>query len=149
MPCVKLYCSFTTACSHGIANATGLSDAQVSAMTKAAIAQDQAQDRAAPLADLQAQVADLQSKVAVLEARRTKTEAGRSIEGPRGMPQAVPVPLGQAVSDGRTRVTRDGHLVNCDSTGQAYEVTLNRMVIEDPIWKNGKPVKCRADMFAD
>ncbi|CAE6862654.1 hypothetical protein R75465_07749 [Paraburkholderia aspalathi] len=63
------------------------------------------------------------------------------------IPQADPVPGGQVVSDGRTRVTRDGRLVKCDSTGQAYEVTINNMVIEDPIWKNGKPVKCRVDMF--
>lgn len=64
------------------------------------------------------------------------------------MPKADPAPAGQAVSDGKARVTRDGRLVLCDSTGQAYEVTTNgSMVTHNPVWKAGKPVKCRRDMF--
>lgn len=65
------------------------------------------------------------------------------------VPRADPVLAAQAVSDGKTRVTRDGRLVTCDATGQAYEVTNNgSMVTSAPIWKAGKPLKCRRDMFA-
>jgi hypothetical protein len=64
------------------------------------------------------------------------------------IPKADPVPAGQEVSDGKVRATRDGRLVMCDSTGQAFDVTTNGgMVIQDPEWKAGKPVKCRRDMF--
>lgn len=52
-------------------------------------------------------------------------------------------------SDGIMRVTRDGHLVKCDATGQAHEITYGAMVTDDPLWKDGKPVKCRRDMFAN
>lgn len=65
------------------------------------------------------------------------------------LPQADPVPAEQAVSDSTTRVTRDGRLVTCDATGQAYEVTTNGgMVTSAPIWKAGRPLKCRREMFA-
>jgi hypothetical protein len=65
------------------------------------------------------------------------------------MPKADPVPAGQAVSDGRVWIMRDGRLVLCDSTGQAYEVkTHGSMVTYNPVWKAGKPVRCRRDMFA-
>jgi hypothetical protein len=63
------------------------------------------------------------------------------------MPQADPVPVTQRVADGKMHVTRDGRLVECDGTGQAYEITIKTFVIRDPVWKDGKPVKCRRDMF--
>lgn len=64
------------------------------------------------------------------------------------VPEADPVPAEQAVSDGKTRITRDGHIVLCDSTGQAFEITgSDGMTFSTPIWKAGKPLKCRRDMF--
>lgn len=64
------------------------------------------------------------------------------------IPKADPVSAGQEVSDGKVRATRDGRLVMCDSTGQAFDITTNGgMVIRAPEWKAGKPVKCRRDMF--
>ncbi len=65
------------------------------------------------------------------------------------MPQADPVPAGQQVFDG-TKMTRDGQIVRCDETGQAYVITVkDSFTIRDPVWKNGKPVKYRRDMFVN
>ncbi|MDN7880051.1 hypothetical protein [Burkholderia aenigmatica] len=61
--------------------------------------------------------------------------------------EADQVPVRQRVVDGKIRVTLDGRLVECDGTGQAYEVTIKTLVFRDPVWKNGKPVKFRRDMF--
>lgn len=66
------------------------------------------------------------------------------------MPQADPVPAGQQVTDGKARMSRDGQIVQCGETGQAYVITVkDGFAISDPVWKDGKPVKCRRDMFVN
>ncbi|MGU7843803.1 hypothetical protein ACV22V_30600 [Burkholderia sp. AW33-5] len=102
--------------------------------------------------DVQRQVAALEHELDALKAGRgrpTGSDAAAALPAVPAAPRRAPAAVIDAptIADEKLHLALDGRLIRCDAHGHAFNITMTTFVNSDPLWEDGRPVACRADMF--